>query len=95
MGEALIHSQSGHLQVARAGFQAHGTRSPEKFLIDEPETVKQHILQHPGVDDVMARINFSGLINNGRSDWPIIGEGVEPDKEAALGTLSKWSKDAS
>ena len=39
LGEALIHSQSGHLQVSRAGFQAHGTRSPEKFLIAQPDSL--------------------------------------------------------
>src|SRR5258706_882332 len=89
LGEALIHSQSGHMQVSRAGFQAHGTRSPEKFLIDRPDSVRQALLNQPEVDDVMARINFSGLISNGRSDWPIVGEGVEPEKEAKLGTHLK------
>src|SRR5688572_24487256 len=86
LGEALIHSQSGHLQVTRQGFQAYGTRSPEKFLVDQPESVRQAILKQPEVADVMARINFSGLISNGRNDLPIVGEGVEPDKEAQLGT---------
>jgi putative ABC transport system permease protein len=37
---------------------------------------------------VMARLNFSGLANNGQADLPIIGEGVEPDKEARLGTAT-------
>ena len=86
LGESIIHSQSGHLQVSRAGFHAHGTRSPEKFLMDQPELVKQKLLAQPQVKEVMERINFSGLISNGRSDWPIVGEGVEPDKEARLGT---------
>jgi len=90
LGEALIHSQSGHLQVSRAGFQAHGTRSPEKFLIAQPDSIMQLLLKMPQVDDVMARINFSGLLSNGRSDWPIIGEGVEPDKEALLGTQVRY-----
>ena len=89
LGETIIHSQSGHLQVSRTGFQAHGTRSPEKFLIDQPEMAKKAALAQPEVDDVMERINFSGLISNGRSDWPIVGEGVEPDKEARLGTHLK------
>jgi putative ABC transport system permease protein len=40
----------------------------------------------PEVSDVMSRINFSGLISNGRTDLPVIGEGIQPDKEAALGT---------
>ena len=86
LGEALIHSQSGHLQVSRAGFQAQGTRSPEKFLISQADAIRQIVVKQPEVDAVMGRINFSGLINNGRSDLPIIGEGVETDKEAALGT---------
>lgn len=86
LGEALIHSQSGHLQVSKAGFQAHGTRSPEKYLVESPEAIQLAIENHPQVDAVMARISFSGLISNGRSDMPVIGEGVEPDKEAKLGT---------
>jgi putative ABC transport system permease protein len=34
----------------------------------------------------MARLNFSGVLNNGRTDVPVVGVGVEPDKEARLGT---------
>jgi putative ABC transport system permease protein len=86
LGEALIHSQSGHLQVARAGFHAHGTRSPEKYLIDRPNALAQTLLKQPQVDEVMQRVAFSGLLNNGRTDWPIIGEGVEAQKESKLGT---------
>jgi len=86
LGETLIHSQSGHIQVSRAGFQASGRRSPEKFLIDRPDSLRKLLQDQPQVDDVMARINFSGLLSNGRSDWPIVGEGVEADKEAKLGT---------
>ena len=42
----------------------------------------------PHVKDVMARVNFSGLANNSRADLPIIGEGVEPGKEARLGSAT-------
>ncbi|MCM8594487.1 ABC transporter permease [Accumulibacter sp.] len=86
LAEALIHSQSGHIQVSRAGFHARGTRNPENFLIEDPEGIRRTIRQQPGVADVMARISFSGLLSNGRTDWPIVGEGVEPEKEAALGS---------
>jgi putative ABC transport system permease protein len=34
----------------------------------------------------MARVVFSGLLNNGRTDLPVVGEGLEPLKESALGT---------
>jgi putative ABC transport system permease protein len=86
LGEALIHSQSGHLQVSRTGFFAKGMRSPESYLINDPESVKETLHKIPAVAEVMERISFSGLINNGRTDWPIVGEGVEAEKEAALGS---------
>jgi len=35
----------------------------------------------------MQRLNFSGLLTNGRSDLAIIGEGLEPEREARLGTF--------
>ena len=91
LGEAIIHSHSGHLQVSSAGFFAKGMRSPENYLIDDPGSIKQVLRQNPVVSEVMERISFSGLINNGHTDWPIVGEGVEPDKEAALGSQIKMT----
>lgn len=87
LSEALIHSQSGHLQVYKTGFFTAGSRAPEKYLIAAPNAVKQRIAAEAGVDNVMARLNFSGLLNNGRSDLPIIGEGVEAAQEAMLGSF--------
>ena len=86
LGEALIHSQSGHLQVVKQGFFEKGSRSPEQYIIGEPERLRSQIASQPGVSDVMARISFSGLINNGRTDWAIVGQGVEAAKEAVLGS---------
>ena len=86
LGEMLIHSQSGHIQVSLDGYFERGARSPEKYLITDPEPVRQAIAGVPGVDDVMGRVFFSGLLNNGRADLPIIGEGIEPAGENRLGT---------
>jgi putative ABC transport system permease protein len=86
LAESLIHSQTGHLQVQREGYLESGTRTPEKYKIEDPQALARMISKLPGVADVMSRVEFSGLLNNGRSDWPVIGSGVEPDREAALGT---------
>jgi putative ABC transport system permease protein len=86
LGEALIHSQSGHLQILRAGYYESGTKSPEKFLIQDAGSLRKTITAMPGVEDVMGRIMFAGLLNNGQSDLAVIGEGVEPDKEHRLGS---------
>jgi putative ABC transport system permease protein len=89
--EAIIHSQSGHVQLARAGFFSVGSRSPEKHVIAEPDLEKARIASLPEVASVMARLYFSGLLNNGRTDLPVIGEGIEPSAEAALGTYLRIS----
>ena len=86
LGEAVIHSQSGHLQIAKDGFFAEGSRQPEKYLIPDPASIGRRVASLEGVDDVMARLSFSGLLNNGRTDLPIIGEGIEPARETRLGT---------
>lgn len=87
LGEVIIHSQTGHLQIFKKDFLEKGTRSPERYLIDSPNALAASIQKHAGVDQVMGRIYFSGLLNNGKRDLSIIGEGVEPDKETTLGSF--------
>ena len=90
LGEAVIHSQSGHIQIAKKGYREGRTRSPESFLIDNPEVLKEEVQKEPGVDMVLARLGFSGVINNGKRDLGIVGEGVEPAGEAKLGTYLRY-----
>lgn len=86
LGEAIIHSQTGHIQVFRKDFLERGTRQPDRYLLEQPEPLARLIAAQPGVAEVAARLGFAGLLNNGRRDLAIIGEGVEPTKEARLGT---------
>jgi len=86
LSEATIHSQSGHFQIYRKGYYERGARSPDKYLIDRPEEIRQQIARVQGVSDTLARLNFSGLLGNGRNDLPVVGEGVEANKEARLGS---------
>ena len=86
LAEAIIHSQSGHIQLAKAGFFSKGSQPPERYLIADPKWEKELVTTVPGVADSMGRISFSGLLNNRKTDLPIIGEGIEPAQEAALGS---------
>ena len=52
--------------------------------MENPETLRRELAAVSGVDDVMLRIGFSGLLGNGRTDWSIVGEGVEPAREKRL-----------
>lgn len=86
--ESTIRSRLGHMQIFRQGYLEYGQREPFGYLVTHPERVIDALRPIPHVTDVMARLNFSGLANNGRADLPVIVEGVEPDKEARLGTAS-------
>lgn len=89
LGEAIIQSETGHVQVFRVGFREQGTRQPDRYLIEDPAPHAARIKTSLLVREVSSRLSFSGLINNGRSDLPIVGEGIEPDKEAQLGSFLK------
>lgn len=91
LGEAIIHSQTGHIQVFKQDFLGKGSRQPEKYVIEDPKALAEKIGAAAGVDQVSARLSFAGLLNNGRRDLAIIGEGIEPDKENKLGTYMKLS----
>ena len=84
--EATIHSQLGHLQVNAQGYADNAAREPYGHLIAAPEKLQAKIAAVPGVTDTLVRLNFFGLINNTKTDLPIVGEGVEPAKEAKLGS---------
>jgi putative ABC transport system permease protein len=87
LGEALIHSQSGHAQIGREALFSFGSRSPERYLLEKPEALRSYLTEQPEVKNVMARITFTGLLNNGKTDYPVIVDGVEADRENELGTF--------
>lgn len=92
LGEALIHSQSGHLQVVKTGYFTYGSRSPEKYIINDAASLKQELAKHSEIQEVLERVSFTGLLNNGKTDWPIVADGVEPDGEARLGSFMQIVK---
>ena len=92
LGEAIIHSQTGHIQVFKRDFLDKGSRKPEKYLIPEPAKLAARLGELDRVSEVAARLNFTGLLNNGRRDLAVIGEGIEPDKEARLGSYLSITK---
>jgi putative ABC transport system permease protein len=90
LGEAIIHAQTGHLQVTRQGYREGRTRAPEAYLIDQPDQLKVGVGETAGVDKVFARLNFAGVINNGKRDLGIIGEGIEAEAEGKVSTYLNY-----
>lgn len=85
LADAIIHSQSGHLQVAAKDYFDLGTRNPATYLV-EPASLRA-VLQpvQAQVQASMSRLSASGILSTGRREFPVMVEAVEPAKEAALG----------
>lgn len=75
--EVTIQSRLGHLQVSREGYSVHGRRDAFRYLIEDPRVVGAVLAGDPRVASVSSRLDFQGLISNGRSDLPIVAEGGE------------------
>ena len=83
--EVTIHSRLGHLQISAQGYREHWTRDPGKYLLDQTVSsgITARLGEIPEVADSMQRLNFFGVINNGRNELPILGEGIDAAREAA------------
>jgi putative ABC transport system permease protein len=84
--EATIRSQLGHLQIYKRGQFASGGHHPYDFLIENPGAVERTVDAMPAVAARADRMSFSGLMSNGRGELPILGEGIEPEREARIGS---------
>src|SRR5262245_19337110 len=90
--EATIHSQLGHVQVLHAGYSSLGRRAPFQYTIHEPAALIERFGKMPHVQEVLPRIYFAGLLGNGRANFSVIGEGVDPEKETRLGDYApSWA----
>lgn len=90
LGEAIIHAQTGHIQITKKGYYEGRVRAPEKYLIEQPDKLKVGVGETAGVEKVFARLNFTGVLNNGKRDLGIIGEGVEPGSEVQMSTYLRY-----
>ncbi len=91
LGEAIIHSQTGHIQITRQGYAEGKSKAPDNYLIENPEQLKAQIQKlTPDIHSTMFRLGFSGVLNNGRRDLGILGEGIEPNIEAEMGTYMRF-----
>lgn len=87
--EATIHSQFGHLQIYKKGYYEYGRKSPFQYMISDPDKLAGDLSRLEHVAEATPRMNFSALLSNGRTTFPVIGEGVEPEKDARLSSYIK------
>lgn len=84
--EATIRSQIGHFQIYDRAYLTQGKRDPLAHMIDDPKRVVSSVSAISGVVSVAQRLSMIGLLGNGRGELPVLGEAIEPEREAKIGT---------
>ena len=84
MRETTIHTQFGHIQVSRKGYLDSGMAEQFSFLIDGQSPLREDLQKLSYVRVLAPRISFSGLLSHGDSTVSFLGEGVDPEREAAM-----------
>ena len=82
LGESTIRSGMGHLQIApRGGFDDGGGLETQRGL-EGADRIAAALGQDPSVTEILPRLEFVGLISDGRRSVPFLGLGVDPIAEA-------------
>lgn len=92
LGEATIHSQTGHIQLATPNYWESRSRTSDLNMIEDPSAAIKILEKLNGVEQVVSRINFVGMLSNGKRDLAILGEGIDPDGERKIGSFIRYSE---
>ena len=84
--ENMIRSQLGHLQIYKKGYNEFGSLEPEKYLLsaETANKIMEIVEQYQGTEIVTNRLNFSGLLSNGKISAGVFGIGMDADKESLM-----------
>jgi putative ABC transport system permease protein len=81
LAESTIRSGMGHLQIAPpGGFDDHGLEPGEG--LEGADAITAALRKEPGVVEVLPRLEFVGLLSDGRRSLPFLGVGLDPAPEA-------------
>ncbi|WP_299945119.1 ABC transporter permease [uncultured Microbulbifer sp.] len=86
MRESMIRSQLGHIQVYTKGYSQYGNIDPERYMVPAPvlEQIVRVIDKKTQALVVAPRLNFNGLLSDGKQSIAISGIGITAEKEVLL-----------
>lgn len=82
LAESTIRNGMGHLQVApRGGFEEGGGLEPGRGL-EGTERIAALLREDAAVREILPRLEFTGLLSDGRRSVPFLGVAIDPVAEA-------------
>lgn len=81
---SLVLGRFGAVLVQHQGYQASAEGTPLGLALDDGPAFRARLAAVPGVRAVSARVLFSGVVSDGRTQVPVVARGVEPLAELAV-----------
>lgn len=79
--EGTIKSGMGHLQIADPAEFERGSEGTLEHALPQAAEVEAILRADPAVLEILPRIDFVGLLTNGRRSVPFLGVGLDPPPE--------------
>ena len=77
----IIDFETSHLEIFALGYYREEGVFPLDTIIEEPGLIISEIERAPGIKGMTPRIKFQASISNGIDELPILGMGVDIEKE--------------
>lgn len=85
MREDFIHTQTGHIQISRAGYAQEGSSSPMDYSIANFSALRKELQGMDHVVEVVPRLKLLGVASAGDSSLSVQLIGVDSAAEARMG----------
>lgn len=77
----IIDFETSHLEIFALGYYREEGVFPLDTIIEEPGLIISKIARTPGIKEMTPRVKFQASISNGIDELPILGLGVDIEKE--------------
>lgn len=77
----IIDFETSHLEIFALGYYREEGVFPLDTIIEEPGLIISKIERTPGIKEMTPRVKFQASISNGIDELPILGLGVDIEKE--------------
>ncbi|UCC11796.1 MAG: ABC transporter permease [candidate division WOR-3 bacterium] len=82
--ENIIQYETGHMQIFAKGYYREEGIFPLDTIIEEPETIIQHVRTHRNVAGVTERVKFQARVNNGVDELPTLAYGIDIENDSEV-----------
>lgn len=84
----IIDYETGHLEIFALGYYREEGAFPLDTIIDDPEFVIGEIEDVSGIKTIAPRIKFQARISNGIDELPVLGMGIDIEKDKEVFEIS-------